>query len=462
MYCVRGVVNDCTSQRGSVLLAALAVNALILLLTVSYFPYFQAVVRAPAFAYRHDQARQLAEAGISEALWEYNADGAAFAGNGWSYDPSSDACTKTAALQAGDGSGVTLGQYSVGIMNCRSSSPVVTATGYIPSQSSPSATSTVRATLQRPIVVDSALYADQLVEVIDQLSSNTIITIDAYDSTLGPYSIGNNNVTVATNGTWGDGGPATDLNFHADLFGGTLRAPTGAMVSYTSGTLVWGPRRPPMPAVEIPPQLRALEPGCTGAIQLWMGMTQTLTGDNCFHSVELLNGSRLILAPNARLYIYAPGGSARTYFQMSGTGGQRLEAQGNNQVYLNGVVFSVNGKDNSAMVVTNANPRPQDLRIFQTGITLSTDTSFLSQQQPFYGTIYADSGTVHVANYDTYVGNPTQWWNATYYGAFYGPLVKFEGAGAGYQLTLHYDTSLRNLAANSGTAALTIKSWQQL
>src|SRR3990167_6287187 len=65
-----------TCNRGSFLLWALGINGLVLLLVVSLLPFFQTVVRAPALAYRHDQARQLAEAGISDALlWLNPANG---------------------------------------------------------------------------------------------------------------------------------------------------------------------------------------------------------------------------------------------------------------------------------------------------------------------------------------------------------------------------------------------------
>lgn len=119
------------SARGSILLLALIVSAVVTTTTVSLFGYFGSAVHAERFAFASAQALALAEAGIDTAVYKLNQD-ASYSGE----------------IETVLGEGV----FSVSIASIDSNTKRVTATGFIPDSVRPTATKVVRAT----VAIDSS------------------------------------------------------------------------------------------------------------------------------------------------------------------------------------------------------------------------------------------------------------------------------------------------------------------
>ncbi|TSC70822.1 MAG: Uncharacterized protein G01um101449_274 [Parcubacteria group bacterium Gr01-1014_49] len=132
-----------SSARGSILLLALIVSAVVTTATVSLFGYFGSSVHAERYAFASAQALALAEAGIDTAVYKLNQD-ASYSGE----------------IETALGEGV----FSVSIASVDSNTKRVTATGFIPNSTNPTATKVVKATVGIDSSVVSFRYGVQVGE----------------------------------------------------------------------------------------------------------------------------------------------------------------------------------------------------------------------------------------------------------------------------------------------------------
>jgi len=462
-------------DRGSILLAALAVNAIILLVTISYFPYFQTVLRAPAFAYRQDQARQLAEAGISEALWELNKPGGpTWTADGWNNWPavcgSPDCQIKLgASLRAGDGSNALLGEYTVGVQSTSSSNPIVTSTGFVPDFVTQSSVNTVRVVLRKTSSAgfnQAAFGAQALALRLDVLPVGTgRINIDSYD--ISPY------VPPFGNTHAGDVGSNANLQIGVNPTGGAtvdgkgLIGPTGT----TSGPPPIGgfgtmPQDVACPAIQIPAAFNNVPTSMPyGFSTVIVSGTQILT---CpantkmrVTSLSLRDDAKMILEPGCEILI-----DGAASFGLALQNGTTVEARGNNKIYLSQSGFHI--YTGGGVITTTQNPR--DLQIYAYGPVTDTQEAFfreshIEQKEPFYGAVYTQTGGLVLGPKFTSTGNPATtgyFYDANMFGSMVSCGTAEIYAVDGRTVNLHYDTRLRDVPLDGTNNEYRIQSWQTL
>lgn len=113
-------------SRGSILLLALIIGAVIMSVTTAYFGYVGSALHAERFSVTNAQAAALAEAGVDQAVYQLNQN-------------SSYAGETDTALGAGT--------FTVSVATINGSTKRVTSTGYIPNRTRPTASKTITATV---------------------------------------------------------------------------------------------------------------------------------------------------------------------------------------------------------------------------------------------------------------------------------------------------------------------------
>ncbi|MFA5997801.1 MAG: choice-of-anchor R domain-containing protein [Candidatus Paceibacterota bacterium] len=129
--------------RGSILLLALIVSAVVMTVTVSFFDYFASSVHAERYALASAQARSLSEAGIDTAVYELNQD------SGYS---------------GGSETPLGNGTFSISVASIDGNTKRVTVTSFVPNSVDPIATKVVQATVSINSSVVSFNYGVQVGE----------------------------------------------------------------------------------------------------------------------------------------------------------------------------------------------------------------------------------------------------------------------------------------------------------
>ncbi|MFH0795548.1 MAG: hypothetical protein V2A65_00630 [Candidatus Omnitrophota bacterium] len=120
-------------QEGSILITAVITMAVLLTLGGAHLTMTLSEQRLTARTYRDVLAINLAEAGIEMAIWELNYGGADFlSGEGWS---GTDPTMTVTSFSTADGE--IIGDFTVTVTDPTGDNPVIEATGYFPSSSSP-------------------------------------------------------------------------------------------------------------------------------------------------------------------------------------------------------------------------------------------------------------------------------------------------------------------------------------
>lgn len=141
--------------RGSVLLFALIVSSVMMAVTVAFFGYFGSAVRAERVALASTQARALAEAGIDTAVYELNQNGN-YAGE--------------------DSTPLGSGVFTISVSSIDNNTKRITATGFVPDSTSPTATKVVQATVGINSSVVAFHYGIQVgLGGLDMSNSSTVI-----------------------------------------------------------------------------------------------------------------------------------------------------------------------------------------------------------------------------------------------------------------------------------------------
>ena len=202
-----------SSDRGSLLLWALAVNVVILLYVVGSSPFFSSVVATVMRSRLRDQALMLANAGLNRAMWDVDDDQNEINTNlqghwppvafpyaecdgldqfpadkkvfGLSIDPlvvPSANCKRHQSITALEdkATGIALGTYKVWLVNFNTDRVRLVARGFVPNDTAPLARATVRLDL-RVLAFNWALFGGS------QLNLKGIVLTDSYNSANGKY-----------------------------------------------------------------------------------------------------------------------------------------------------------------------------------------------------------------------------------------------------------------------------------
>ena len=130
-------------MRGSVLLLAMVVSAVIIAVTVGFFSYFASAVHAERYAIASAQARSIAEAGIDKAVYELNQNSG--------YSGESDTALGN-------------GTFSISVASIDNSTKRLTVTGFVPNSVNPTSTKVVQATVNINSSIVSFRYGVQIGE----------------------------------------------------------------------------------------------------------------------------------------------------------------------------------------------------------------------------------------------------------------------------------------------------------
>lgn len=463
------------SRRGSVLLLfAMGISTTMLLALTNQLSILQTVLNTHTRTLLRAQGLALAEAGLHEALWELNFGGGDFAG--WT-PLTSEACAAmwgaicfqkaAVALQAGDGSGLTMGTYTVTVFDPTPTQATVVVQG---TEAATGTSRTIRATLG--LAKKRFRYAafGHLLELKNENQPGNLL-INSYDSTLGAYG----GLNVQANG---DVGANTVFVIWPDVTvqGKGFVTPQTTVAITPPSTVSGGMQQQPpqaFPSIVVPPELAALSQ--SPALNLGFvdpNATYTCTTDLRVPSIALVNNARLILEPGCDLYLDGAATDA-TPWLFIGLHNGTIEARGNNRIFIEHgsfVVHSTNG-----FVTTTQ--QPADLQIYARGYYnpnavdtngdgpfMESGGSMIGQRQPFHGVAYAQISHLLFLPYrndSTGVWDPS----ANGYGAlasgntmvFYSPSAFWEPG-----TRFHYDESLEDLAFD-GTGRVTtfaIDSWQ--
>ena len=128
-------------SRGSILLFAIIISAVVMAMTTSFFNYFGSAVRSERFSLASSQANMLAEAGIDKAIYELNQNA--------SYPGETD-------TSLGNGA------FSVSVASIDGNTKRLTATGFVPDSVHPTATKVIQVTASINATVVSFRYGVQV------------------------------------------------------------------------------------------------------------------------------------------------------------------------------------------------------------------------------------------------------------------------------------------------------------
>ena len=365
------------------------------------------------------QAFFLAESGVQKAMYELSKGGGAW--TGWSgTDP------KTIQLTLAG-----YGDYNISVASPNSSSPSITATGYVPNRNAAyKAVRVVSPTAQN----NSGLFGSYAVYASGQITVNNNALIDSYNSNNGNYGGGN----VSSSGNVGTNGTSSGVISvgHNGTIKGNVSTGVGGTVS-NSGT-VSGSQTHTNNLSYSTPVVPASLTGLTtlGALSTSNGSTVTISaGDYKYTSISLSNNSTLNITGNVNLYLT----SSTTALNISNNGTLSIALGASLTVYTNGQVdFSNNG------VINNLSKKAANMIIYS---TYSGANGFaLGNNAVAYLAVYAPNASIDLSN------------NAELYGSFIGNTVSLSNNGA-----IHLDTALQSVSPPSFMpgGGWKINSWKE-
>ncbi|MFA6502824.1 MAG: hypothetical protein WCT45_01030, partial [Candidatus Paceibacterota bacterium] len=149
------------SDKGSILVFSLIVSAIVMAVTTSFFNYFGSAVQSERFSLASAQARALAEAGIDKAVYELN--------HTVNYSGESDTTLGN-------------GMFSVSMATIDGNTKRLTAIGYVPNSTNPTATKEIQVTVGINSSVVSFRYGVQIGEGGVSLSNNSTVTGNVFSN----------------------------------------------------------------------------------------------------------------------------------------------------------------------------------------------------------------------------------------------------------------------------------------
>ncbi len=469
-------------HRGSILIALLVVSTLGVLGT-PFITISLGESRLQWMANDRTQALAVAEAGVEQAIWEYNYNDNTFilntactnsqtpyscctgAQTGCWYNAAADSeCTgscrqRSYQLLAADGT-TLLGTTTVFVKDIYNDTPAVRSDG----QAQGSSVKTrVRVSLQRHRLspFQQAAFATTSTDIGLNLDQSAFI--DGYDSRIGAYGGGNVSADgdIQTNSTKSGTYPAVIVHTGATIQGGAHWAPGGAIDSF--GGIITGPQtsRPPQSfATPTPPADPAGSCEELGSVFVDVGPPTIKTGTSyCATAIDINNGGVLDF-PNLQM-LYVRGELRINIGTLKvGQGTVRsldlhLLTNAVLQGYKPGRVdiytaYPFTVEDHST--VTGFMDQPKNVRVYAWNGGAFT----LNTHSHINGMVYANGDVVNVSD------------DSGIYGALIGTTISMSGGGGDPPPVLHFDKALKDVSNSSlpgwltganPPASVTVTSW---
>jgi hypothetical protein len=489
-------------QKGAILLSALWVNVLLMLALVGYTPYYLSILQTTSRLFGYKQALALAEAGLAQARWEVQYNGAAnlipTAQNGWDLGGSDcdtldgtldgqwfgvfvTACHRlTRTLNAGDGSNDPMGVFTAWVVNLGADLVPIMSRGTSNAQLSQTATLSLR----RPATFNYAVFGGTQLLVGREYTTN----VDSYDSSLGIYGESNKG-SEARVGTNGDGTNAVDFEMSNPLsqVNGT------AWLTAGDTTNLWNPSQitgglftqpdVSLPRVRIPGSLMGLPIATEADFTILLGeIRSTGQGDflisngssvRCDQPLRVrsirVHSATLEMTDTCQLFVDATDSDGswhvpfydrsrwgnRASFLVTGSGSIVRTGAERMQIFVREGLMGIGGYGLSYDAsVPEASRRPQNLQIYITCQDYCRESeqstlqnteglakNILAQVNPFYGVVYADGTPLEIMRGGT--GGPAQ--DAFYFGAFFSSKFLRNTGFDSATVDVHYDKSLANM-----------------
>ncbi len=395
------------SENGFAFVSIAILSFILFGLSLSYFDLIVSEKRMIRATENSVSAEAIAEAGIEEALWEYNyGDGDFTAGDGWS-----GTTTKSKTVNAfTNASGNTIGSYTTTI-TAWDTDPKITVTGTVTAAGT-NTQATLKSNLDPRAIFSAAVKVQNLIT----MSGNGVT--DSYDSSTGAYGGAN----IKLNGdsvTNSNAIPAITLGGNARIKGDAATGTSGT-VSLTGNAVVSGTTsnaaNESFTAVTVPSTLTALS-------SLGTLSSGTLNaGDYKYTDITVTDNDSLTINGAVRLYLTSTG----TALDLSGNAEVIIGPGGSLDLYSEGNV-SITG---NGTINDGGSQNVSAVEFYGT----STCTSFvMSGNGVLDGVVYAPAADVNISG------------NGTLYGGVVGNSFTSSGNGG-----LHYDEQLATSGPSSG------------
>lgn len=389
-------------------------------LSLSYFDIVVTEKKQAILSANSQRAEAIAEAGVEQALWEYNY-GSDF--NTWS--------GTTIKTKTSSGFDPTFGEdYSASVDMTDPSNPVITSTC-----SYNVGNSVKQVVISCGLTAGQSLY-DKAIKTKNKIDLSGNAKVDSYDSDLGVYNAVTNRTLqgdVLTNST---ANPAIQLTGNSQIYGA---AATGAGGTVTTG----GNSNLPSGGVTtdasetindntVPSDLSSAAPSADLLYNRNQNITMNVSGTTNYKCdrLDISGNAKLTFTntsgnPTVDINLYLVGSTA-TSFRTTGNGKVIIGSGVNLAIYADKAVRA-NG---NAFVNNNTSQNPTSLIIYGTP---TCDTVEVSGNGDIVGIINAPSATVRVN------GN----------GDVYGAVIadKYVGSGNG---DMHFDRSLLDFGGGTG------------
>jgi Tfp pilus assembly protein PilX len=457
------------SERGSALLVALCFTLVLALALASYQTTCYYTMRMGSRGMLSMRSRELAEAGLEEALYALNTTNGVSTANGWTL--SNGNATKTLSGFSYESAAVT-GQTSITITGYAANKPTIAATGITQGADGTSISRTLTAstgasststTSKAPLFANAIAATGPNQAVSFSTSASNGVLVDSYNSASGTY-----------NALLPDG--SHNVGYSAVI--------SGSSVSMPNGTQIKG--------------YVATPPTSSNAVSLTSGTSAKLTGPNTSGSVKI-DSSRETTSPYQPVFdvpsasgptlyytggtqnLGTPGATTPTIYtasvnDTSGWSGWYNLAAGTlningpviivipGSLYINGsgsIVISSTANSNASLQIVvsggayiyynginNQTKLAKNLSIIGSGSTYSGNLIQFYASTPYYGTVYAPYDDINVYGYSS---------TSAVYGSLVGYSVTTYPNGVA-SLPIHYDTDLANATLSGVTTPYAVSS----
>lgn len=400
------------SVNGFALISSLLITFVAFSFSIPYFNILVMEKKMGTSSEKMQKAEAVAEAGIEQAMWEYNYNGASFA----SWSIAGNTATKIS-------SGYNpIGDYTVSVADYNSSAPIITSTS---SYENLGVNKQVRikCALASQSLFTKAIKADGLITVSGHGE------VDSYNSSLGPYGGANtaSNGDIQTNST---ADPAVNVIGNCTIQGDVVSGP-GGVIALSSGTTVTGAvseaAPEALPTNVVPTTLSSL------GLSPDMNSTQTISVSGAYNykcqKIDLSGSNTVTFSGSGTVNLYLTG-DATTSFNTGGNA-KLVIGPGVNVVIYADKEIKING---TGIVNNNLNQDASSLQIYGTS---SCGKYTVNGTSAFIGMISAPQAE----------GNTSG--NADVYGAFVASTFNLSGTGK-----IHYDENLVNSGPSNGKKLL--------
>lgn len=398
-------------EKGFALISSLLFTFMAFGMSLSYFNNVVSEKRQVVYSQNVQKAEAIAEAGMEEAMWEYNYGGADF--DGWQAGVNS--WTKTSQGYDPDG------EYTVTVDVTTPTNPVITSTGtYEGSGGDKQAQIKCGAT-----AAGGSSPWTKPIKTIDGIDLSGNATVDTYNSLNGAYNASTNLTLAGDVQTNSTGDPAIQLTGNAKVYGeaatgtgGVVETNGNATVGSTAGGI-----NETYSDVTVPD---ALSSAATSASLIVNG---NQSGSMNVNGTVNYKCAKLDVSGNAT-YTFTGSGTVNLYLD-SPTSANSVRITGNGKVVVGaGVTLVIYGTEamhfnGNGVVNNNGSQSPQSLQIYGTP---TCDTIAVSGNGDVVGLVYAPQALVRVN------GN----------GGVYGAVIANEYIGSGNG-KVHYDSNLANI-----------------